>query len=265
MKKIGITGCKGFIGSHFVDYCRQHSLPYVCFLGDLLNSEDVQHFFSENAIDQLIHLVGTFDPPFQNQIEKNVMTLQTIVNIGINHGLTKIIYASSGAIYGEPLHETSKESDNLRPNTLYGLSKLFAESCIQYYSNNYGIHYVILRFPNVYGLDAQKGVISRFLYDIKTKGEITIAGDGLQSRNFLHVDDACRALAKAIDYNTSDIFNISNSQKLTINEVVDMLKKKYVFTIDHAPKDNNLKNLLLDGSKAKRLLGFEANYKNLFL
>lgn len=256
MKQIGIIGCGGFIGSRFVAHCREHAIPLVCFEGDALNADDAMRFFSDNDIDQLVHLAGAFESPFYNQVQKNVLTVQGMLDAGVTHGLRKIVYVSSGAVYGEPVGETSKESDIPRPNTLYGLSKLLAETCIEYYVANYEMTSVILRFPNVYGTGMRKGVLYHFLNDIRTKGIITIAGDGSQSRNFLHVSDACRALVMAIGHEKSDTFNISNPQNMSVNDIVGILKRKHTFTITHTEKDNNLKHMLLDISKASRILGF---------
>ena len=115
----------------------------------------------------------------------------------------------------------------------------------------------------VYGENNDKGVIYHFVNDIKKKGYITIAGDGNQSRNFLHITDACIAIEKALLYNKTNVFNIANTQKLTVNDVVAKLQAKYTFTIKHKSNDNDLKDLLLDTIKAQSELGFTANVNEL--
>ena len=264
-KAVGITGTNGFIGSYLIAYFKKRNISYHVFLGDLLNKKELESFFQKNSVRQIIHLAGTFDPPFDNLITKNVLTTNNLLEIGIKHGLKKIIYASSGAVYGEPKNDTSKEKDKLDPNTLYGLTKKMAEECVRYYSSKELVTSIILRFPNVYGDNKTKGVIYHFLTDIEEKGYITIAGNGTQSRNFLHVSDACYAIEKALSYNKSNVFNISNNQKQTINDIVKKLSKKYSFKIKHKPVDNELNDLLLDTKKAQRELGFTAKINELII
>jgi UDP-glucose 4-epimerase len=216
-----------------------------------------------NPVKQVIHLAGSFTGSFDELIQKNVLTTQQLLQAGVEAGLEKIIYASTGAVYGEPVGEVSLESDARKPNTLYVLSKKMAEDVIFHYNLIKNLSYVILRYPNVYGEGSTKGVLYNFLTDIHQKASITVAGDGNQSRNFLHVSDACGAIIKAIGYEPNDVFNISTSGKTSINDVVALLKRYYSFDIHHKAPDNNLKSLLLDTSKAEAELGFKAAVDNL--
>lgn len=256
IKNIGIIGCTGFIGSNLARYLDNKNIPYVCFNGNLLKNEDIKKFFLKNNVLCAIFLVGTFDPPFENQFKINVLTLQNFLEIGIKYGLKKIILSSSGAVYGDSKTKESKETDPLKPNTFYGLTKVYAEKCLLYYAQNHNIQYIILRFPNIYGENNKKGVVYNFLSDIKNFGMITIAGDGNQQRNFLHISDACKAIEKALKYKDSDIFNISNPVRISINDLVRILKSRYVFSVSYKMADNNQKKLLLNIDKAKKLLKF---------
>lgn len=256
IKNIGIIGCSGFIGSNLAQYFNKKNISYACFNGNLLKNKDVKKFFLKKGVSCVVFLVGTFDLPFKNQFIINVLTLQNFLEIGIKYGLKKIILSSSGSVYGEPENKGSKETDPLKPNTLYGLTKVYAEKCILYYAQNHHIQYVILRFPNVYGENNKRGVVYNFLSDIKNYGALTIAGDGSQQRNFLHVSDACKAIEKALQYKDSDIFNISNPVKVSINDLVKILKSRYTFSVSYKMADNDQKKLLLNIDKAKKLLKF---------
>lgn len=255
---VAITGSRGFIGSNLVQFFEQRNIPYVVFEGDLLDFESVKDFFKANPAKQVIHLAGRFAGSFEQLIHKNVITTQHLLEAGMESGLQKIIYTSTGAVYGEPINDVSFESDLCQPNTLYGLSKKMAEDVIQHHHLVKGIKYIILRFPNVYGEGSKKGVLYNFLKDIHLKGNITIAGDGKQARNFLHVSDACEAIIKSISYDRNDIFNISTTGKTSINNIVSLLKQYYSFDTIYKAPDNNLKSLLLDTSKAETILGFKA-------
>lgn len=262
-RPICIVGYRGFIGTHLTKYLSTKKISYICFEGDLLKKEDIEVFLKKNSVSEAIFLTGTFDPPFENLININVLTLNNFLNIGIKYLLKKIIFISTGAVYGEPIRKRSKETDPLKPNTLYGLSKLIAEKCIDFYQNNYGLKSIILRCPNIYGEGNRKGVIYKFLSSIKKNKKIIIEGDGEQKRDFLYINDACLAIEKAITYENSDIFNISNIKCLSINDVVSQLRTRYDFSIEFTPTANNLNRLSLDISKAKKMLGYFPKTVNL--
>ena len=263
--RICVTGSTGFIGTNLISYLTTNEeVEIVPFVGDIFVEEEIRKFFASNKkIDQIIHLVGGFFGDFEDLVKINVTALEKLLKIAEENGVKKIIYTSTGAVYGEPIGETSKENDNLCPNTKYGLSKKMAEAVVNFYAQNSHMIGIVLRFPNVYGPGNNKGVINNFLEGIKSNGQITINGDGTQSRNFLHVSDACQAIEKSIFYSKSDIFNISNPHKISINDVVALLKSKHQFKIKFAPSNNNLKDLLLDTTKAEKKLNFTVEKEEL--
>lgn len=263
--KICITGHRGFVGTHLKKYLSENKkLLVIPFEGDLLNKKDIENFFKKHKdINQVIHLVGSFFGDFENLYRANLLTTFYLLETLSYTNIKKIIYASSGAVYGEPLRRESKEVDMLFPNTIYGLTKLYAEESIKYFSNTSNIDYIILRFPNIYGEGNNKGVVFNMLNDIKTKRKITIYGDGNQSRNFLHVSDACKAVEKSIFYKKSNVFNISNPKKVKINDIIKILQKKYDFKIEYREENNKLRNLLLNTEKAKKELKFVPKVKEL--
>ena len=254
---VAITGSRGFIGSNLVRMMEENNIPFTVFNGDLLDLASIKDFFRTNPVRQVIHLAGSFTGSFQQLIQKNALTTQHLLQAGAEAGLQKIIYTSTGAVYGEPVGNASLESDVRHPNTFYGLSKKMAEDVVFHYHLVKGLSYVILRYPNVYGEGSTQGVLYNFLNDIHLKGCITVAGDGNQSRNFLHVSDACAAIVKSISYQQNNVFNISTSQKISINDLIALLKQYFSFDIHHKAPDNNLKSLLLDTSRAETELGFK--------
>ncbi|MDB5251197.1 MAG: UDP-glucose 4-epimerase [Flaviaesturariibacter sp.] len=255
---IALTGSRGFIGKALAARLATAGAPCIAFPGNLLSTADLESFFEQHPVDQVVHLVGGFEGDFDRLLETNVRPTQHLLEVGRRYGLRKVIYASTGAVYGEPLGDTSKETDPLLPNTLYGLAKKLTEETLHFYTRQYGIDAVILRFPNVYGEGNAKGVLYHFLQAIRRDGALTIAGDGSQSRNFLHVTDACIAIEKALAFEGSGIFNISNPVKVSIRDLVDQLACHYSFGVNYREQDNFLKDLLLDTTKAEQVLGFRA-------
>ncbi len=264
-RRIGITGATGFVGKRFQQLCHEKNIAAFPFSGDLTRPEDVQRFFSAHSVKIVVHLAGRFAPPFDDLLHANVLTTQTLLEQGIPLGLEKIIFSSTGAVYGEPIREESFEDDPLQPNTLYGLSKLYTEECIRYYARCKSLQYVILRFPNIYGPGQTKGVLFQLLQSIRTKGIARIAGDGEQVRDYVHVDDACAALLRALEYSDSDTFNITSQARHSLHDVVAKLQTLSSCTVEHVPADNNLIRLALNGEKAKAKLGFSAQYPTLNL
>lgn len=224
-----ITGSNGFIGSY------------------LTKNFDLD----SNAV---IHLAGRFSNDLDVLIRDNLYTTKTAVEKtkALN---ARLIFTSTGGVYGTA-NRPWKETDTPAPDTLYGLSKLYAEEYIKFS----GVNFVILRFPNVYGPGNKKGVIHNFLTEIKEKGTLTIMGDGEQKRDFLHVHDACTAIKAASENGLTGIFNVSN-ENYSLNEVVEMLQKlvKKDFEVIYKPSDENnkLMNLSLDISKIKSALSWE--------
>jgi len=262
--KIGITGHTGYIGSNLVKYLESKSLELVFIKGDLTDPSIVEKNFKQNNIDIVIHLAGSFTPPLINLMSKNVTTTFNLIDIGMKYGLKKIIYLSSAAIYGEPIKNKSLESDVPQPNTEYGLSKVFAENIIKYFSTVKKLEYVILRFPGVYGKGG-RGVIDSFIKDIKERQAVTLYDDGNQKRNFLYIDDACESIYKSVSFKGSDIFNIASTRSLTLNEIINKLKQKYSFQVIYKKPNNSLRNITLNIKRAERELKFFSKNKKILI
>ncbi len=266
LKNVLITGSHGFMGQHLTEFLEKEHIAFTRFSWDLLDPISIRYFFSKNTgITEIVHLVGTFEGDLTRQLELNFQTTANLLEVANEYGIRKIIFASTGAVYGEPLRKESYEEDTLVPNTWYGFSKKMAEDILSYYANNYEFISIILRFPNVYG-KGSRGVIPVFLRSIEEKGRVTLYGDGEQSRNFLHVSDAVRAISLVLSHDRSDIFNITNPAKTSLNDLIKYLKTTLEFQVEYLPQNgNNLRDLLLSGEKAQHILGFEAHVKTISL
>ncbi len=265
LKKYLITGSRGFVGSHLTSYiASQGGIEIIEFEGNLLEKESIRLLFGRYSITGVIHLAGAFEGDLDKQISLNFETTKNLLEIMYEFGVHKIVFASSGAVYGEPENEISYETDICKPNTWYGFSKKIAEDIILYYSRNYGFSSVILRFPNIYG-PGSHWVISSFLSSIHESGTVTLYGNWLQSRNFLYIDDATRAIFLALWYEwIESIFNITNPSKISIQELISLMGEKYSFELVSYPQNKNkLRDLLLSQDKAKEMLWFEAQYRGI--
>jgi len=227
----------------------------------LFNISDIENFFNNSVgIEYLVNLAGAFFGDFNGLVSVNVESINNLLSIAVKYNIKKIVHVSTGAVYGEPVIYKSKEDDALCPNTLYGLSKMYGEECLQYYSRLYKFDFIILRFPNVYGPGNNKGVVYNFLDSIRKENKVVIFGDGEQRRNFLHVDDAVEAIVLSLKYDGhSQIFNIADKETYSLNDLVNIIKKiKPGFVVEYKAADsyNNLQVLSEDISKAIRLLSW---------
>lgn len=278
--KIAITGATGFIGKHLVrrlvkegfnlrllvydnaSFVKEEKLPLQIVKGDLLKKETLASFVK--GTDLVIHLAGTFYPPLERLIGLNVTATAHLLEACSEAGVKKVIFTSSGAVYGEPPEsQASKETDGLRPNTLYGLSKKFAEDLLRYYDSMFGIKFVILRFSSVYGPGNNKGVVYNFLKAIKKENRITIYGDGTQARSFLFVSDVVESIVKTLkeyDFKKSDVFNVSGKKLASLNQLIKTIEQLFQRKIEVAynpQQDNLLQVLWEDTEKAKEILGWQ--------
>lgn len=250
----GVTGANGFIGSHLIEQLEKSGHKYRSFHGDLLDMGTLETFMQ--GCSQVIHLAGVFSNDFDQLMNVNVKGTRNVVEACKKHGVKRVIFSSTGAVYGEPLKEgISHEEDSLLPNTLYGLSKAYAEEYIRFSS----LPFVILRFPNVYGPNNQKGVIYHFIDSIKKQKKVTIFGTGEQRRNFLFVEDAVTAILKALELSkNNEIFNIADKDAYSLNNLVLVLKEtlSLKFEVDFRPADksNQLQVLSESIEKARALL-----------
>jgi UDP-glucose 4-epimerase len=262
--KIVITGADGFIGKKLLNYLKnKKNVVAIPFDGDITNKFEIEKFFIENKnIDQLVHLAGVRTNSLLAQLKNvNIEGTKNILNACIKRGVKKIIFASSGAVYGEPIRHRSKENDPLNPVDNYGLSKKFAEEYIQSYSKKTKIKYIILRFSSIYG-PGGGSVVNKFIDNVKKNNEIELCGTGEQKRNFLFIDDAVDAIIKSLYYKQNAIFNIADKDVYSLNNLIEILKTKHFkFKVKNRPGKNELKFLSEDVSKARKLLNWEPRIK----
>ncbi len=262
--KIAVTGGAGFIGSHLVSALTE--LHHTVEVIDNLSSG-----FEDNLVPNVkLHILdicssaaaeviaeGNFDIVFhlaaQIDVRKSVTDpqLDLSVNVGgsinvleacVKGKVKKVIFASSGgAGYGEQVTFPASENHILAPLSPYGITKITVERYLHYYQVMKGPEYVALRYANVYGPrqnpHGEAGVISIFAEKMLTHKPVFINGDGLQTRDFVHVFDVTRANLAAIDYPKSDIFNVGTGIETTILSLFRMINQYYGSKVSemHAP------------------------------
>lgn len=292
--KILITGGAGFIGSHvvsaFVDRGDQVTVIDDLSSGRLSNlgigsrinliKKDITKFNPEETgrIDAIVHLAASpFVVDSWNHYHdchyRNLTVGLSIIDIALQLNVSKVVFASSAAVYGNPSRIPIQEESEKRPLSPYGLQKWTCEQYYEMFSKRFGLSIAALRFFNVYGprqnpLSPYSGVISIFCQAIQDDKEIKVYGDGHQTRDFIFVKDVASACMCAVD-NPLPIglssFNIGTGKGVSILELVDSLSvlitswnKRVVFC---SKRDGDISASIADVSLAKMKLGFEAETK----
>jgi len=256
-KKIFITGGAGFIGSHITDALVEEKKEVIVFdnlssgkksflkkllnndnlkliQGDLLNIKDLEKALPKDT-DLIIHLAanpdiskGIKDPSLD--FNQTIVATFNLLNEMREKNIKNLIYFSGSGVYGDVGNTfTAENYGPLFPVSMYGASKLGAEALISAFSNLFDMKVWIFRPANIIGDRATHGVILDFINRLKKdSSELTILGNGEQSKSYLYIYDVLNAVSLAIKKGKGKIntFNIASESFITVNEIA-----KYVIQI----------------------------------
>jgi UDP-glucose 4-epimerase len=182
-------------------------------------------------------------------------------------GVRRVVFASSGAVYGEQAHQPVREDQTPNPQSPYAVSKLAAEYYVRTIGALWGIETVVLRVFNAYGPGqslppSHSPVIPRFLKQARGGGSMIIFGGGGQTRDFVYVDDVVESLVAAATASDVDrrIVNVGSGQETSINELAGWVAKvtERELEVLHSPAESGgVSRLCADIAVARRLLDYE--------
>jgi len=286
-----VTGGGGFIGSHIVEeLLRRNEIVRVIDNFSTGKWENVEPFeggaeiieadiaegknlprFLEGA-DYVIHQAAIpsvpksiLDPVKSHHANVNG-TLQ-LLNASREADVKRVVYASSSSVYGDS--PTLPKHEGMMPNPLspYGAQKLFAEIYCQVFSRAYGLETVSLRYFNVFGprqdsTSQYSGVLALFIPAVLQSKRPTIYGDGLQSRDFTHVQNVVEAnlLACTVPGVAGQVFNVACGDRITVNSMLQQINKitgKDIAPIYADPRPGDIKHSQADITRAKEHLGYQ--------
>ena len=241
-----ITGGAGFIGSTIADaYVKLgHNVVVIDNLstGQLENvpkstsfyqmdirDDDLYEILHQHEIDVINHHAAqidvrrsVLDPKYDLSV--NVLGSINLIEAGIRQGIKRLIFASTGgAIYGEQDYFPADELHPTNPCSPYGITKLTVEKYLHYYGIEQNLTHTVLRYTNVYGPrqnpHGEAGVVAIFSDRMLKGGEAVINGDGMQTRDYVYVDDVVGANVLALTMEGTDTFNVCTGIESTVVDV----------------------------------------------
>lgn len=303
--KILVTGGAGYIGSHMVRMLCDlgHSVVVV---DSLVNGHrqavDKRAKFVEACLsskktvtkalkgcDAVMHFAGFIeagismqDPEkfFENNVYYGVLLLAAMKESGVK----KIVFSSTGAVYGNPKYTPIDEKHPKEPENFYGQTKLFFEQLLRWYEIIYGIKSVSLRYFNAAGAD-ESGMIGEFhnpethlipavlKVALKQENHIRIFGtnyktkDGTCIRDYVHVNDLCKAHILALEYlaesGKSNHFNLGTGEGTSVKSIILACEKitcAKIVAIEDRRRKGDTEVLVASHEKAKKILGWKPKY-----
>lgn len=247
-----ITGGAGFIGSSIADAYKAlgHDIVIVDNLssGTLENVPKGATFYQvdirdegfgdivrEHSIDVINHHAAQIDvrrsvddPRYDLSV--NVLGSLNVIEAGLRHHVSRVIFASSGgAGYGEQEYFPADEKHPIAPCSPYGITKVTVERYLHYYHLVHDLRYTVFRYTNVYGPrqnpHGEAGVVAIFCDKLLRGQQPVINGDGLQTRDYVYIDDVVAANVLALGMDGSETFNVSTNTETDVTTIFRVLNR----------------------------------------
>lgn len=282
--KIAVTGGSGFIGSHVVDVLMESGHEVLIYdlagpvygqkcsyvQGDVNDEEKLTG--STRGFDAIYHMAAEANVNifYEKPVISNYNTSNSTISVlecARKNKIGRVLLSSTEWIYGsntgdENTQITEETGNAQNPDHLYTSSKIAAELFCKNYRTLYGVNYTIMRYGIPFGERARPATVTPiFINKILTGGEITIHGDGSQTRQFIYVRDLAEGNAACLKpEGENQVFNINGREVISITDIVKTLediigKKANVKFIED--RKGNYKGRFISSEKAERLLGWK--------
>lgn len=293
-KSVLVTGGAGFIGSHLtralvaegarVRVLDNFSTGSRANLAEVERKIDVHEGDIRNAIacrnacqgvEVVFHLAAYISVPgsVKDPVHADAVNIGGTLNLLLaaqGAGVRRFVFSSSAAVYGDTAVIPTHEGMLPRPLSPYGVEKLYGEQMCRLFHHLHGLQAVALRYFNVYGpgqnpTSEYAAVIPKFITALLTGKTPIIFGDGLQTRDFLYVEDVVRAnlLAAQADGVGGEVFNIARGQAVSLRELYDVLCRTTgrTYPPQFGPeRPGDIRHSCADVTQARERLGFVPMY-----
>ena len=291
MERTLITGGAGFLGSHLCDFFIGLGHEVIC-MDNLIKGENIEnivhlighqrfkfikydvteYLYVEGRIDSILHFASLASP--KDYLDYPIQTLK-VGSLGTHKALglakekkARFLLASTSEVYGDPKEHPQSESypgnvDSIAPRGVYDEAKRFAEAITMAYHRTHGVATRIARIFNTYGprMRPDDGrALPNFMVQALRGEEITVYGDGGQTRSFCYVDDLIDGIQRLLFSNEVDPVNLGNPEEISIldfaKEIIKLTASRSKLTFCPLPQ-NDPKVRQPDITKARRVLGWE--------
>ncbi|MBV9334100.1 MAG: NAD-dependent epimerase/dehydratase family protein [Candidatus Eremiobacteraeota bacterium] len=286
--RIIVTGGAGFIGSHIADAyaAAGHDLLVIDSLWEHgggrranvrngislvhmdIRDEAIGRIFADFKPEIVNHhaaqhsvAISARDPVYDAQV--NVVGLLNVLDHAARAGARKLIFASSGAIYGTPERFPITEATPQHPSSPYGITKMVGEHYLRFYRENRGLDFTALRYGNVYGPrqdpNGEAGVIAIFIAKFLAREPVRIDWDGEQTRDYVFVQDVAAANLAALEAGSGEAYVIGTGKKTSVNDIYRALVQLTGFEapVERAPqRPGDARDAQFDSDKARLQLGW---------
>ncbi|HMR93610.1 MAG TPA: NAD-dependent epimerase/dehydratase family protein [Chitinophagaceae bacterium] len=289
-KKVLVTGGAGFIGSHVAAHCssmgfdvvvlddlsggfEDHIPAGVAFVqGSITDHTLLSQLFEQHKFEYVYHLAAYAAEGLSHFIrrynyETNLIGSINLINESVKHKVKCFVFTSSIAVYGKGQLPMTEELTP-EPEDPYGVSKYAVELDIRAAHEMFGLNYVIFRPHNVYGEnqnigDKYRNVIGIFMNQIMQGKQLTIFGDGTQTRAFSYIDDVAIPIAKCVQVEQAynQVFNVGADKSYTVNELAKVVCREFDVApdINYLSARNEVLHAYSDHEKAKKVFGSPAD------
>ncbi len=289
MERTLVTGGAGFLGSHLCDALLQEGHEVICMdnlitgsMDNLVHIDSDRFHFMRHDVTRRIDMKGPIDNVFHfaspaspvDYLEFSIQTMK-VGSLGTHNALgvaknkqARFMIASTSEIYGDPLEHPQKETywgnvNTIGPRGVYDEAKRFSEAITMAYHRAHGIDTRIIRIFNTYGprMRIKDGrAIPNFMFQALTGQDLTVYGDGSQTRSFCYVSDLIDGIVRLMRSGHHDPVNLGNPVEISLLEMAEKIlqvtgsKSKIIFK--PLPEDDP-KVRQPDITQARNLLGWE--------
>jgi UDP-glucose 4-epimerase len=307
--RVLVTGGAGYIGSQVIKQLNKQGYETIAYdnlsggyresvkwgefvEGDLADTDKLKQVLNDHKIEAVMHFAsyiraGESVIRPMKYYQNNVINTLNLIHTMLDCKLTKLIFSSSAAVYGEPQETPLTESHPLCPINPYGISKFIIEKVLPTYDKTRGLKYISFRYFNAAGADADGDLGERhepethlipliFKALLGEAKQVNIFGDdydtpdGTCIRDYIHVADLAQAhilgLKLLLDSGRSEVFNLGNGEGYSVKQVINAVKK--VTGVDFPVvvtnrREGDTSRLISSSEKAKKVLGWQPRYPEL--